>query len=141
MPKTLQNTKVSSYLEDPATGEMIDVTRAKWEWRGETGIVSTCADLVKFLSALFVDKTLLNVASLAEMTKFVPTGANEVTDTGFGLGLMKFAFNGGKTFCGLTGGTLGTASSTYLNIGTGAVVAIGATGSEIDTLSGGFNVL
>ena len=25
MPKTLQNTKVSSYLEDPATGEMIDV--------------------------------------------------------------------------------------------------------------------
>lgn len=133
--------RLSSYLENPATGELIDVTRAPWEMRGEAGIASTSADMVKFLQALFVDKTLLNAASLAEMTEFVPTGANDVIDTGFGLGLVKFAFIGGDTYYGFTGGTLGTASSTYLNLNTGAVVAIGATGSEVDTLAGGFSVL
>ena len=133
--------RLSSYLENPTNGQLIDVTRAQWEMRGEAGIVSTTADMVKFLQALFVDKTLLNAASLAEMTKFVPTGANESIDTGFGLGLVKFAFIGGDTYYGFTGGTLGTASSTYVNLTTGAIVALGATSSEVDTLSGGFSVL
>ncbi len=132
--------RLSSYLEDQ-TGQLVDVTRAQWELRGEAGIASTTDDMVRFLKALLVDKTLLSEASLAQMTDFVPTGANDVIDTGFGLGLVKFAFIGGDTYYGFTGGTLGTASSTYLNTTTGEVVAIGATGSEVDTMEGGFSVL
>ncbi len=132
--------RLSSYLADQ-TGQLVDVTRAQWELRGEAGVASTTADMTRFLKALLVDKTLLNDASLAQMTDFVPTGANDVIDTGFGLGLVKFAFIGGDTYYGFTGGTLGTASSTYLNINTGEVVAVGATGSEVDTMEGAFNVL
>ena len=132
--------RLSSYLADQ-TGELVDVTRAQWELRGEAGIASTTEDMSRFLKALFVDKTLLGDAALAELTTFVPTGANEVIDTGFGLGLVKFAFIGGDTYYGFTGGTLGTSSSTYLNINTGEIVAVGATGSEVDTAEGAFNVL
>jgi D-alanyl-D-alanine carboxypeptidase len=132
--------RLSSYLEDQ-TGQLVDVTRAQWEMRGEAGIASTTEDMVRFLKALLVDKTLLSDAALAELTEFVPTGANDVIDTGFGLGLVKFAFIGGDTYYGFTGGTLATASSTYLNINTGDVVAVGATGSEVDTLEGAFTVL
>ncbi|MFM2388621.1 MAG: hypothetical protein RLZZ437_176 [Pseudomonadota bacterium] len=132
--------RLSSYLAD-LSGELVDVTRVPWEMRGEPGIASTTDDMVRFLKALLVDKTLLTEASLAEMTDFVPTGANEVIDTGFGLGLVKFGFIGGDTFYGFTGGTLGTASSTYLNVDSGAIIAVGATSSEVDTLEGGFNVL
>ena len=135
-----EDPRLSSYLEDQ-TGQLVDVTRAQWELRGEAGVASTTEDMTRFLKALLVDKTLLGEAALAELTEFVPTGANEVIDTGFGLGLVKFAFIGGDTYYGFTGGTLGTASSTYLNINTGQIVAVGATGSEVDTTEGGFNVV
>jgi D-alanyl-D-alanine carboxypeptidase len=131
--------RLSSYTADPS-GQLVDVTRAQWELRGEAGIASTTADMVRFMQALFVDKTLLNDASLAQMEQVVPTGANEVIDTGFGLGLVKFGFVGGDTYYGFTGGTLGTDSSTYLNKDTGAILAVGATGGEVDTLEGGFNI-
>ena len=133
--------RLSSYLENPALGDLVDVTRAPWEMRGEAGVVSTTADMVKFLHALLVSKTLLSAASLAEMTQFVPTGANDVVDTGFGLGLVKFGFVDGDTFYGFTGGTLGTASSTYVNMTTGDIISLGVTDSEADSLEGGFSVL
>ncbi len=133
--------RLSSYLENPATGELVDVTRTQWEMRGEAGIASTTTDMVTFLRALLVEKTLLGPAALAQMMDFIPTGANDQIDTGFGLGLVKFAFIGGDTYLGFTGGTLGTASSTYLNMTTGNVIAVGATSSELDTLEGGFTVL
>ncbi|MGL6208214.1 MAG: serine hydrolase [Paracoccaceae bacterium] len=133
--------RLSSYLEDPETGEKIDVTRALWEMRGEAGIASTTTDMVRFLQALFVDKTLLGADALAQMQEFVPTGANEVIDTGFGLGLVKFEFLGGDTYVGFTGGTLATSSSTYLNTTTGAVISVAATNEAVDTLEGGFAVL
>jgi D-alanyl-D-alanine carboxypeptidase len=133
--------RLSSYLENPATGELVDVTRTLWEMRGEAGIASTTTDMTTFLRALLVEKTLLGPAALAEMMDFIPTGANDQIDTGFGLGLVKFAFIGGDTYLGFTGGTLGTASSTYLNTTTGNVIAVGATSSELDTLEGGFTVL
>lgn len=133
--------RLSSYLENPATGELVDVTRVQWEMRGEAGIASTTTDMISFLRALFVDKTLLGNAALADMMEFVPTGANEQIDTGFGLGLVKFAFIGGDTYLGFTGGTLGSASSTYLNTTTGIAISVAATSSELDTLGGGFTVL
>jgi D-alanyl-D-alanine carboxypeptidase len=133
--------RLSSYLENPATGELVDVTRAQWEMRGEAGIASTTTDMNSFLRALLVDKTLLGPAALAEMMEFVPTGANDQIDTGFGLGLVKFAFIGGDTYLGFTGGTLGTSSSTYVNTTTGNIIAVGATSNELDTLGAGFTVL
>ncbi|MEI6099783.1 MAG: serine hydrolase domain-containing protein, partial [Alphaproteobacteria bacterium] len=57
-------------------GTVMDVTRALWEMRGEAGVVSTNDDMVAFLRALLVDKTLLGAEALAEMTDFF------VTDTG-----------------------------------------------------------
>lgn len=133
--------RLSSYLENPVTGKLVDVTRTQWEMRGEAGIASTTTDMATFLRALLVEKTLIGPAALAEMMDYIPTGANDQIDTGFGLGLVKFAFIGGDTYLGFTGGTLGTASSTYMNTTTGNVIAVGATSSELDTLEGGFTVL
>ena len=132
--------RLSSYLTNPETGELIDVTRALWEMRGEAGIASTTADMTAFLRALFIEKTLLGEAALAQMMQFVPTGADETVDTGFGLGLVKFELIGGDTWIGFTGGTLATASSTYLNTRTGEIVAVGATSEAVDTLEGAFAV-
>ncbi len=97
--------------------------------------------MVAFLKALFVDKTLLGDAALAEMMQYVPTGANDTLDTGFGLGLVKLGFIGGDTYLGFTGGTLGTASSTYLNINTGNVIAVAGTNADLDTAESTFPLL
>ena len=37
-------------------GELVDVTDALWDPRGETGVVSTTGDLIAFLDALLVDQ-------------------------------------------------------------------------------------
>jgi D-alanyl-D-alanine carboxypeptidase len=129
--------RLSSYLADQ-TGALVDVTRAPWEMRGEAGIASTTTDMVAFLKALFVDKTLLGDAALAEMMQYIPTGTNDTLDTGFGLGLVKIGLIGGDTYLGFTGGTLGTAASTYLNIDTGNVIAVAGTNADLDTVEATF---
>jgi D-alanyl-D-alanine carboxypeptidase len=132
--------RLSSYLADQ-TGALVDVTRAPWEMRGEAGIASTTTDMVAFLKALFVDKTLLGDAALAEMTQYIPTGTNDTLDTGFGLGLVKIGFIGGDTYLGFTGGTLGTSASTYLNIDTGNVISAAGTSADLDTVEATFPLL
>jgi D-alanyl-D-alanine carboxypeptidase len=132
--------RLSSYLADQ-TGTLVDVTRAPWEMRGEAGIASTTIDMVAFLKALFVDKTLLGEAALAEMTQYVPTGTSDTLDTGFGLGLVRIGIIGGDTYLGFTGGTLGTAASTYLNIDTGNVIAVAGTSADLDTVEATFPLL
>jgi D-alanyl-D-alanine carboxypeptidase len=132
--------RLSSYLENPATGELIDVTRAQWEMRGEAGVVSTTTDMINFLKALFVDKTLLGPAALADMMDGLSTGANDQIATFFGLGLVKFTLANGHTFVGFTGGTLGTISSTYLDIETGTIISLAGTAEDVDTTLGGLNI-
>ncbi len=133
--------RLSSYLENPATGTLVDVTRAPWEMRGEAGVVSTTTDMIKFLKALLVDKTLLGPAALAEMEGYIDTGSGPGFSSFFGLGLVKIAIEGGATYVGFTGGTLATASSTYIDLETGAIASLGATSEALDTASGALTVL
>ncbi len=132
--------RLSSYLENPATGELIDVTRAQWEMRGEAGVVSTTTDMISFLKALFIDKTLLGPEALADMMDGLSTGANDQIATFFGLGLVKFTLANGHTFVGFTGGTLGTVSSTYLDLETGMVISLAGTAEDVDTTLGGLKL-
>jgi D-alanyl-D-alanine carboxypeptidase len=132
--------RLSSYLENPATGELIDVTRAQWEMRGEAGVVSTTTDMISFLKALFIDKTLLGPAALADMMDGLSTGANDQIATFFGLGLVKVTLANGHTLVGFTGGTLGTASSTYLDVDTGTIISLAGTAQDVDSTSGGLKL-
>lgn len=132
--------RLSSYLDD-GTGTLVDVTRALWEMRGEAGIVSTAADMITFLKALLVDKTLLGADALAEMTDFIETDSGPGFAAFFGLGLVKVTLDGGHTYVGFTGGTLGTGSSTYLDMDTGTIVSVGATTDALDSAAGGLALL
>jgi D-alanyl-D-alanine carboxypeptidase len=133
--------RLSSYLLDPATGDLVDVTRAPWEMRGEAGVVSTTEDMIRFLKALFIDKTLLGPDALADMLDGMSTGGNENFEGFFGLGLVKIELANGHTYVGFTGGTLGTASSTYLDIDTGTVISVAGTGEAVNTTEGGLAIL
>jgi D-alanyl-D-alanine carboxypeptidase len=133
--------RLSSYLEDPDSGELIDVTRALWEMRGEAGIASTTGDMITFLKALLVDKTLLDDAALTEMTTMIFTGGDESVNTFFGLGLVELRLTGSHTYIGFTGGTLGTGTSTYLDVDTGTIISLAGTSEAIDTALGGLQIL
>jgi D-alanyl-D-alanine carboxypeptidase len=98
----------SSYRQ--SDGEYVDVTHARWDPRGETGVVSTTGDLIAFLDALLVDRTLLSAAALAEMRSYVNLFGNNTNQ--FGLGIFQQRDSGG-TFQGFAGGTLGTGTATY----------------------------
>lgn len=91
-------------------GELVDVTDALWDPRGETGVVSTTGDLIAFLDALLVDRSLLSAGALAEMRSYVNLFGNNTIQ--FGLGIFQER-SGGGTFQGFAGGTLGTATATY----------------------------
>lgn len=133
--------RLSSYVTDPATGDPLDVTRALWEMRGEAGIVSTSADMIAFLRGLLVEGRLLGTGMLAEMTDFASFDGSDVGSTGFGLGLARIELPDGRVFVGFTGGTLGTASSTYIELATGTVVSLAGTSPETDSTNGSLMVL
>jgi D-alanyl-D-alanine carboxypeptidase len=133
--------RLSSYITDAGTGETIDVTNAQWETRGESGVVSTTADMTTFLRGLLVDKTLLGVAALAEMMDFQNPEAGVGGASDFGLGLVRIILDDGTTAIGFTGGTLGTASSTYLDIGTGTIISTAGTSPDLDSASAALALL
>lgn len=130
---TTGDERLHSYATLP-DGTDVDVTRALWEMQGEAGVVSTNADMVRFLQALLVDKTLLGGDALSQMTDFFTTDVGPGYQADFGLGLVRVVLEGGATFLGFTGGTLGTGSSTYLDLGTGAVVSVAGTSAEADSV-------
>jgi D-alanyl-D-alanine carboxypeptidase len=132
--------RLSSYLTDE-TGEVIDVTNALWETRGEGGVVSTTADMTTFLNALLVDKTLLGDAALAEMMDFQNPEAGVGGASDFGLGLVRIVLDDGTTAIGFTGGTLGTASSTYLDIQTGTIISTAGTSPDLDSAQAALTIL
>jgi D-alanyl-D-alanine carboxypeptidase len=126
--------RLSSYLTDE-TGAVIDVTYALWETRGEGGVVSTTADMTTFLKALLVDKTLLGDAALAQMMDFQNPEQGVGGASDFGLGLVRIVLDDGTTAIGFTGGTLGTASSTYLDTRTGTIISTAGTSPDVNTAS------
>lgn len=132
--------RLSSYLTTE-TGEVIEVTDALWDTRGESGVVSTTADMTTFLRGLLVDKTLLGEAALAQMTDFQVNASFGGGTSGFGLGLVEIRLDDGTTAIGFTGGTLGTSSSTYLDTATGTIIATAATGPDVDSASAALMLL
>ncbi len=126
--------RLSSYLTDE-NGAVIDVTYALWDAGGEGGVVSTTADMTTFMQALLVDRTLLGEAALAQMMDFQnpEQGIGGVSD--FGLGLVRIILDDGTTAIGFTGGTLGTASSTYLDPQTGTIISTAGTSANVDSAS------
>jgi D-alanyl-D-alanine carboxypeptidase len=112
--------RLSSY-EDRG-GAKVDVTDARWVTRGEAGVVSTTADMIAFLKALLVDRTLLPPAKLAAMTDFAPTGGGFA----FGLGLWRVSTGDGRAVIGFAGGTLGTSSATWYDPDSGTFVSMAA---------------
>ncbi len=133
--------RLSSYLIDPETNEPLDVSGALWDLRGEAGFASTTSDMIAFIEALLVDRVLLSPDMLAEMTDFFVTEEQPGYQAKFGLGLAAFTLNGTDTYVGFTGGSLGTASSTYINLETGAIIADAGTIDAFDSLGAGLAVL
>lgn len=131
--------RLHSYATLP-DGSVVDVTRALWEMQGEAGVVSTNDDMVAFLRGLLVDKSLLGADALAQMTDFFVTDTGPGGHADFGLGLAQLVLDSGQTFVGFTGGTLATSSSTYIELGSGAIVALAATSAEADSAGGAFAI-
>jgi D-alanyl-D-alanine carboxypeptidase len=125
--------RLRSYAADPATGAPIDVTDAPWALRGEGGITSTPADLIRFLQALLVDRTLLSAESLAAMSEFATYAEDPSGTAAFGLGLGRQTLAEGPAFVGFSGRTLGTESSTYLDTATGAIASVAATSADVSS--------
>ncbi|WP_179381779.1 serine hydrolase [Jannaschia marina] len=139
VPAGMENTKLdnadrddgrlSSYT-DLGTGDLIDVTEAPLDVAGSGGVVSTTTDMIRFLDALLVSKTLLPEDLLAQMTDFrAPDGTPD--GNGFGLGLAGNVIDG-QTFIGFQGGTLGTNTATLLHVESGTIVSVAVTRSDID---------
>ncbi len=109
----------SSYAD--RGGEYVDVTHALWTPHGESGVVSTTSDLIAFLKALLVDKTLLSPDALAEMTDYV--NVLNTTNNQFGLGIFRQRTDGVRVE-GFAGGTLGTSSATWYDANFGTFVSL-----------------
>lgn len=103
-------------------GDQIDTTAAKWDKGAEGGVVSTMADMMQFMSALFQDGKLLPAAMLTEMLQGMTTVEEGPVKVGFGLGLSIVDIQGEGRFVGFDGGTFGFSSSTYMSLETGNVV-------------------
>ncbi len=105
-------------------GSLLDVTYAKWDKGAEGGVVSTTADMIKFLKALLVDGLLLPPAQLVEMAKAIPVLISADVDVGFGLGLSVIEVPVYGKFYGFNGGTLGHQTATYISELTGIAVSL-----------------
>jgi D-alanyl-D-alanine carboxypeptidase len=103
---------------------IFDSTFLKFDKFAEGGVVSTSDDMIKFVRALLVDKTLLPALQLAEMKDY---SVLQVLDQGvirFGLGLIEVEPAGQGKITGFSGGTFGHASHTYVSNDVGTIVAI-----------------
>ncbi len=138
---TTGDDRLSSYRANPFTGDQIDVTRALWDLRGEAGVVAPTADMITFLRALLIDKTLLSDQALAQMEQTLEIATVPGLSERFGLGLAGFFFDGGPTYLGFTGGTLATTSATYIDPTTGTVVSLGGTSDEFNANGGAVTIL
>jgi len=120
-----------SYAQNPLDGSTIDVTDIPLDLGAEGGVVSSTGDMIRFMNALLLSKTLLPEAQLAEMTNFIEIAADPATGSAFGFGLgLSLNTIYGQQFIGFDGGTLGTNSSTYLHVESGTIITVVATQSD-----------
>lgn len=127
--------RLSSYAIDP-TGAAIDVTDAPFVLGGEGGVISTTSDMIGFLRALLVDRSLLGEEALAQMMSFQPIDSLPGEAAGFGLGLASIRLDDGRDLVGFTGETLGANSSSYLDLASGTFVSVAGTRPDVDSQGG-----
>lgn len=127
---TFGDDRLHSYANLP-DGSRIDVTMALWDKGAEGGAISTAEDMIRFLTALLVDQTLLGPAELAEMMAFREIARDPATGVvqRFGLGLSEYEI-GGVHYLGFSGSTFGTNSATYLDQVTGTIVSGAVTADD-----------
>lgn len=115
-----------SYTE-VVPGQPLDVTDALLDFGAAGGVVSTTADMISFLDALLVSRTLLSPDQLAEMLDFrSPDGTPGINGESLGLSSGTIF---GQQIIGFQGGTLGTNTATFLHVESGTIISIAATHS------------
>lgn len=118
-----------SYAE-PFPGNTIDVTDAPLDVGASGGAVSTTSDMIRFMDALLVSRTLLPPEQLEEMLDFrAPDGTPSLNGESLGLS-SGIVF--GQQFIGFAGGTLGTNTATFLHVGSGTIYSIATTHSNAE---------
>ncbi|MFI6505787.1 serine hydrolase domain-containing protein [Nonomuraea typhae] len=105
---SLPNPHARGYLW--TDGKPLDITRLNTTSLGAAGgLVSTTADLDRFLGRLMSGK-LLKPAQLSEMLKVMPAPPGEEADGDPGLGVFRYSTTCGKKIYGHSGGVSGYAS-------------------------------
>lgn len=90
-------------------GAIVDFSHVDPSMAGAAGggaLVTTTADLARFMEALLSGSLFRNAATLDAMTTYVDA-VYEGGQTGYGLGLQRYAFPGGVQAFGHAGGTAG----------------------------------
>ncbi|MCB4378999.1 serine hydrolase [Synechococcus sp. MU1644] len=109
---------------------VLDVTDVPIDFGAAGGAVSTTSDMIRFMDALLVSRTLLPPDQLEEMLDFRAADGTPSLD-GESLGLSSgIAF--GQQFIGFAGGTLGTNTATFLHVESGTIFSIAGTLSEVE---------
>lgn len=106
-------------------GNIRDVTDVPIDFGAAGGVVSTTSDIIRFMDALLVSRTLLPPDQLEEMLDFRAEDGTPSMD-GESLGLVS-ANLFGQQFIGFSGGTLGTNTATYLHVESGTIFSLAAT--------------
>ncbi len=104
-------------------GTLLDATPLPVDIGGDGGLITTTADMVRFLDALFTRKTLLSQADLARMTQ--PISLVSSFDGGsltFGLGMSSLRTEA-DVFHGFSGGEATNLSATHWSAATGSIVS------------------
>ncbi|WP_165390303.1 serine hydrolase [Thalassococcus sp. S3] len=115
--------RLSGYFD--AFDRTLDVTDVPLTLGGAGGVVSTTSDLIRFMDALLVSRTLLASDQLEEMLTFLASDGTP-SDAGAGLGLFSTTVYG-QLFVGHAGGTLGHATLTLVHMESGTIVTAAAT--------------
>ncbi|WP_415401512.1 serine hydrolase [Tateyamaria sp. SN3-11] len=108
----------------------IEVTDAPLDLGAAGGVVSTTSDIIRFMDALLLSKTLLPPDQLAEILDFRDEdGKPSPNGESFGLSSgMMF----GQQLIGFQGGTLGTNSATFVHVDSGTIVSVAMSHSNAE---------
>ncbi|WP_298973106.1 serine hydrolase [uncultured Roseobacter sp.] len=125
-PHSGSDSMLHSYA-DLGQGQTIEVTDAPLAYGAAGGVVSTTSDMIRFMDALLLSKTLLPPEQLAEMLDFrAPDGTPGPNGESLGLS-SGIVF--GQQLIGFQGGTLGTNTATFVHVDSGTIVSVAASHS------------
>ncbi|MFK7882179.1 serine hydrolase [Roseobacter sp.] len=112
---------------DLVPSKTLEVTDAPLDFGAAGGVVSTTADMIRFIDALLVSRTLLSLDQLEDMLDFrTPDGTPGLDGESLGLSSGTLF---GQQIIGFQGGTLGTNTATFLHVASGTIISIAATHS------------